>query len=91
MIGDDRVICYTGADGDTSDAEGAQATEWGLAGIRVRDISTMFSLCFEILELYRHYDLISYKFLRVFTHFKFSRFGNNKITTFEFHLYIGVF
>jgi len=51
----------------------------------------MFSLCFEILELYRHYDLISYKFLRVFTHFKFSRFGNNKITTFEFHLYIGVF
>ena len=51
----------------------------------------MFTLCFEILELYRHYDLISYKIWRVFTHFKFSCFGNNKITTFEFHLYIGLF
>jgi len=31
----------------------------------------MFSLCFEMLELYRHYDLISYKIWCVFTHFKF--------------------
>ena len=35
VIGDDRVIRYTGADGDTGDAEGAQATEWGLAGIEL--------------------------------------------------------
>jgi len=27
VIGDDRVIRYTGADDDTGDAEGAQATE----------------------------------------------------------------
>jgi len=51
VIGDDRVIRYTGADDDTGDAEGAQATEWGLAGIRARDISTMFSLCFEIFGI----------------------------------------
>jgi len=27
VIGDDRVIRYTGADDDTGDAKGAQATE----------------------------------------------------------------
>jgi len=27
VYGDDRVIRYTGADGDTGDAENAQATE----------------------------------------------------------------
>jgi len=47
VIGDDRVIRYTGA----GDAEGAQATEWGLVGIRARDITIMLSLSFEILGI----------------------------------------
>jgi len=37
VIGDDHVICYTGADDDTSDVVDAQATEWGLVGTRARD------------------------------------------------------
>ena len=37
VYGDDRVIHYTGANVDTGDAEDAQATEWGIAGIRARD------------------------------------------------------
>jgi len=35
VIGNDRVIRCTRVDGVTSDAEGAQATEWGLAGIEL--------------------------------------------------------
>jgi len=35
VYGDDRVIRYTGADVDTDDAEDAQATKWGLAGIKL--------------------------------------------------------
>ena len=36
VIGDDRVIRYTGADDDIGDVVDAQTTEWGLAGIRAR-------------------------------------------------------
>ena len=35
VYGDDRVIRYTRADDVTGDAEGAHATEWGLAGIEL--------------------------------------------------------
>jgi len=48
VCGNDRVTRYTGADDDTGDVEDAQATEWGLAGIKARDFFVMFS--FMILD-----------------------------------------
>jgi len=51
VYGDDCVIRYTGADVDTGDAEDAQATEWGLAGIRARQILLSFHLWLWILEI----------------------------------------
>jgi len=36
VIGDDRVIRYTGGYDDTCDIVDAQTMEWGLAGIRAR-------------------------------------------------------
>jgi len=50
VYGDDRVIRYTGADVDTGDAQDAQATEWGLAGIRARHTWLCFILWLWILE-----------------------------------------
>jgi len=41
VFDDDRVIRYTGAEDDTGDAEDAQMTKWGLAGIRVRDFAIL--------------------------------------------------
>jgi len=47
VYGDDCVICYTGADVDTGDAEDAQATEWGLAlGLELGDFLTIFCYVF---------------------------------------------
>jgi len=42
VYGDDRVIRCTRANDHTGDAEDAQATEWGLAGIRARDFYYVF-------------------------------------------------
>jgi len=51
---DDRVIRYTGADIDTGDAEDAQATEWGLAGIRARSFHYIFMmLSFMVLKFWK--------------------------------------
>jgi len=45
VYGDDRVIRYTGADDLSGDAEGAHATEWGLAGIELGFL-LMFLKCY---------------------------------------------
>ena len=48
MYGDDRAIRYTGADGVSGDAENAQATEWGLAGIKL-GFCLCYNLCFDLI------------------------------------------
>ena len=65
MFGDDRVIRYTGADDDTGDAEDAQATEWGLVGIRAKkNFLLYFIYGFWILEIQMFSPTTFYKFWR---------------------------